>query len=338
MNLFRAKKIWVGCVYLSVLVFVLLNNTGCATSNLTTLKYDRYNKGVVEILVNGRLQGSGWFASQSGEIITAAHVIKPIGKIEAIDSEGRRFLIKPIAADIGNDMALLKPETNLYVKYYFACADKLPSPGEMIWLIGTPLFRHNVVAPGWMAREGLTYEYSPVFEDYIRVFHIAGSTPKGFSGGCWIDKSGKVVGVQSGMMVLGDSIQGIAYATPPDAIKRLLTYKKSASTSSIQCAVEELWEQSVELIKIFPENSKGVIVAKITKDGVSERSGLKKDDLIISINGKVVQKRDEFFLILRSVKKGEMVTLVVISPAKTDKRTITIPAQSLEEINKMDLF
>ncbi len=338
MNLLRANKIWVGCVYFFVLCFVLLNNTGCATVNLTRLKYDRYNKGTVEILVNGHLQGSGWFASQNGEIITAAHVIKPIGKIEAIDSEGRRFLIKPIAADIGNDMALLKPETNLYIKNYFVCAEKLPSPGEMIWLIGTPLFRHNVAAPGWVARDGLTYEYSPVFEDYTRVYHIAGNTPKGFSGGCWIDKTGKIVGVQSGMMVLGDSIQGFACATPPDAIKRLLTQKKSASTSSIQCAVEELWEQSVDLIKKFPDNSKGVIVAKITKDGVSERAGLKKDDLIISVNGKEVQKRDDFFLILRSKKKGDIVTLDVISAGKSEKRIITIPVQSLEEINKMDLF
>jgi len=325
-------------VKFSILIFFVLNFTGYGDDSLSADKYSRYVKGTVEILADGHLQGSGWFASQYGEIITAAHVIKSAGKLEAINSEGKRFSVKPLAADIGNDTALLKPETNMNVKNYFICANKLPAPGEMIWLIGAPLFRHNVIVPGWVARGGLTYEFSPIFGDYVRVYHIAGGTPKGFSGGCWIDKSGKIVGVQSGMMTLGDALQGLAFVAPPDSIKRLLTYKKSASTSSIQCAVEELWEQSVDLIKKFPENSKGVVVVKITKNGVSEKAGLKKDDLIISINNKEVQKRDEFYAILRSIKKGEMATLNVISPDKPEKKTITVQLQSLEEINKMDFF
>jgi len=335
-TILRMNPVKYSTTYLISLLAVLMM-CGCVTTNhLSDLRYKKFLKATVEILVDGRIQGSGWFASQTGDIITAAHVIKPSGYIEAIDSSGFRFPIKPIAADIGNDIALLQPVSNLYVRYYFEPAEKLPPPGAMIHLVGSALFRHNVMLPGWVARSGLTYEFSPIFEDYTRVYHIAASTPPGSSGGCWIDGNGMVVGVQSGMMTLGNAAQGIAYASPPDAIKNIIARKKSACTASIQCAVEELLEQPPDLIKNFPQGSRGVVVAKIVKDGISEKAGLKKDDLILTLNGVAVQKRDEFMSILRNINKDETIALEVLSPNSKEKRAINVKVQSLEEIYKMN--
>ncbi len=336
-NSIKPARSFFSVSYLFFLLAILLTGSGCATSkNFSTSKYDRYIKATVEILVDGRLQGSGWFVSKSGEIITAAHVIKSGNKMEAIDATGYRFTITPIAADIGNDIALLKPTSNLFAQYYLIPADKIPPPGTMIHFVGSALFRHNVALPGWVARGGLTYEYSPIFEDYTRVYHIAASTPSGSSGGCWIDKDGRVVGVQSGMMTLGNAAQGIAYASPPDAIKNIIVQKKSACTTSIQCAIEEIWEQSPDLIKSYPQNARGVVVAKITKNGVAEKAGLKKNDLILSINGAPTQRRDEFMSVIRNLNKGDIIALEILSPNSIDKKVVNIQVQSLEEIYKMD--
>ncbi|MCX7872351.1 MAG: S1C family serine protease [Verrucomicrobiae bacterium] len=320
-------------VLFSVALLVLFG-AGCATYR-PIAKYQNYQQCVVEVLVDGSLQGSGWYAGPAGEVITAAHVVKQGNKIEIINYERKRIPYNLLAVDIGNDVALLMPAEGCRIKNYFAIQDKPPQPFEMIYFAGAALFRHNLILPGWVARLETTYEYSPIFDECVAVYHVAADTPPGTSGGCWINRSGKVVGLQSGLMTLGGAGQGIAFVVPASALQKILRERKSQSTSSIQCVVEELWEQSVDVIKKFPDEARGVYVAKLMKNGVAEKAGLKKGDLIISINERSVQRRDEFVGILRKTSKGDILKLSVISQGDNKPKTLEVKVQCLEDIFKL---
>jgi S1-C subfamily serine protease len=317
-------------LFLGVSIFFVV---GCATSNFYT-RYYNYQQCIVEVLMDGRLQGSGWFASQDGEVITAAHVIKQGKVIQIRDYKSRRIPYSIQAVDIGHDLALLKPSVNYTTPNFFKVSQTKPAPFEMIYLAGAALFRHNLILPGWVARAESTFEFSPVFDEYIAVYHVAADTPPGTSGGCWVNKRGQVVGLQSGLMTLSGAGQGVAFVVPPDAISKLLKEKRNQSTSTIQCIIEELWEQPVDVIKKFPESATGVIVVKLIKNGVAEKAGLKNGDLIISINGEKVEKRDDFIRALRKIKKGDIARLSVLSQNEKEPKSIDVVVQSLEEIVK----
>lgn len=306
---------------------------GCATNRSFT-RYFNYQQCIVEVLVDGRLQGSGWFASPDGEIITAAHVVKQGKVIQIMDYKSRRIPCSLQAVDIGHDLALLKTSIDYKTPYFFKISGKKPAPFEMIYLAGSPLFRHNLILPGWVARADSTFEFSPVFDEYIAVYHVAADTPPGTSGGCWLNKHGNVVGLQSGLMTLSGAGQGIAFVVPPEAIGNLFKEKKNQSTSSLQCVVEELWEQPVDVIKRFPESARGVYVVKLTKDGAAEKAGLRKGDLILSINDTKVEKRDDFIGALRKMRKGEIARLSVISQNEKEPKSVEVVVQCLEDIIK----
>ena len=317
-------------------IIALFIFVGCTTTRDFRFIYKDCVEATVEILVDGRLEGSGFFVGPDGSIVTAAHVIKSGKRLEARTMLGKQIGVRVTGLDLGSDLALLSPVQPLQVTKFLHIADRQPGVGERVVIIGTALFRHNLILPGWVARDGLTFEFSPPFEEYIRVYHVAANTPPGTSGACWLDSHGRVVGVQSGMMTLGTSAQGLAFVAPLDSLKQLVQNKKNRSTSTIRCVVEELWEQQPDTIKKFPESARGVIVAKLANGGPAEKAGLKKGDLIISVNGISVQRRDDFNELIRRQAVGTYVNLEVSSPGFAEKKILNVQVQSLEEILKSE--
>ena len=77
---------------------------------------------------------------------------------------------------------------------------------------------------------------------FRRVLHIAGPSPPGTSGGCWVDEFGQVVASQSGFIDFGGHT-GIAWAAPAAPIRQLLATREDARTPTLGVPVEELVEQ-----------------------------------------------------------------------------------------------
>src|SRR5258707_706852 len=80
-----------------------------------TALYDHVRSASVEILIAGRQDGSGWFASDDGLVVTAAHVVwghvgrKGEGhRVEVISPKLGRLDAEIVAVDRGHDLALLQ--------------------------------------------------------------------------------------------------------------------------------------------------------------------------------------------------------------------------------------
>ena len=286
----------------------------------------------VEILVAGRLTGSGWLAHQDGLVVTAAHAVWKLKdkRIDVRSSTLGRIRAKLIAMDRGHDIALLKLTGRKEPFPFLKIADRAPLPGEDVYLFGAALFRHELMIKGAMARMKPTFEYLANQKTYIRIFHIGAPSPPGTSGGCWLDSQGRVFGNQSAFMSRNGVGLGVAMVAPPDAIARLVKTRKSASTPTADTAFEELWSQSQAFIKRFPQDITGVVPVLTVKGGVADKAGLKGDLLITSIDGRKIVDRDNFMRYLRTKKPGTEVTFKVMTPDKHESRGITIKLSELE--------
>jgi membrane-associated protease RseP (regulator of RpoE activity) len=90
-----------------------------------------------------------------------------------------------------------------------------------------------------------------------------------------------------------------------------------------------LQELNPELAEYFGvEEGSGLLVTKVTKDSPAAEAGLKVGDVIVSAEGKKVNKADKLSNIIQEKEKGEVLKLQIIRDKK--KRTIEVKVEEDE--------
>jgi S1-C subfamily serine protease len=291
--------------------------------------YEKAKAAGVEVLLNGHLNGTGWFADPKGILVTAAHVIEQPGqKVEVTSPAIGRMTAEVLAVDLGHDLALLKvaPRDTAYPA--FTLAEKSPRPGEEIFLFGTPIFRHMVMLRGTVARDDTTFEY---YEDrYNEVTHFSATAPVGTSGGPWLNSRGEVIGLNSAVMSQNGLPVGVSFSIPLPAIRTLLANRRSASTPYLGAATDELWQLDIKTIGRFPPQTEGLSVVILQNDGPAARAGLKQGELIVAADGKKVRLTEDLLRIITKKNPGQTLELTVLSPDGAGERKATVTLGKLE--------
>ena len=294
--------------------------------------YETARDSSVEILIDGYLAGSGWFVDSDGLIMTADHVIGSPGKtVEIVSHSAGRLPAKVIAVDQGHDLALLQvaQRTEGYPSLPFA--SEMPSAGTIGYCYGAPMFRHDVMVAGRVGRNGTTYEWFGDQQRYVELVHFSALSPKGFSGGLWINENARVIGLQSGAMVAGDSQVGVAFIIPLEAVINLAKSKTTARTPTLAIACEEMWEQPLDFRKRLPENPKGLVAKVIISEGPADKAKLQANDVIIKVDSQPVEYRDQLLTLVRSKNVGDKITLTIMKPDTHEQSEIEATLGCLEK-------
>ena len=277
------------------------------------------------VLGNGHLDGSGFFVTPEGLLITAAHMVRDKPKaLEIASPHIGRIKARRVAMDLGHDLALLQAAPRPKPYPVLPVASRQPGAGEKVFLFGTPEFRHRVLLTGFVARGETTYCYSTGTSCYVRAFFIAGTSPRGTSGGCWLNEAGEVVGVQGGYINSGKNPAGIAFASPRDAVWALLVGRTSTAVPTLGTRLDELWTQSPAFIRRFPAGTAGVLTVSPNKTGPVASAKLTKESLILAVDGAPVTYKDEVLDRVRAKKPGQSVTLRVLDPDKKSPRDVAV--------------
>jgi len=294
--------------------------------------YARLQRASVEILINGRMTGSGCFVSSDGVILTACHVVKDKGKhIEVVSPVAGRLTARRIATDRGHDLALLHVGGKDRKYPSLEIAPRIPDALSEVMLSSSPIWRHGLVLKGSIARARPSYCWQATLGCYIRCVYIDGASPVGSSGGCWTDSRGRVVGVQSGYINNTDkSPVGIAFAAPSDAIAKLLADRGERDVATMGAAMEELWTQSEGFIARLPKGTQGIVTPRIDKGGPLDKAGMTHETLILEIDGKPVVYLDKLLEIVQSKKPGDQVALKVIEPIGKPPREVKIRLEKVK--------
>lgn len=288
--------------------------------------YERVMAAAVEVLVDNHLSGSGWIADPRGWVVTAAHMAS--ARIEVRTSVGR-FSAELVATDRGQDLALLRLPERAQGYPSVPLAPHLPGVGAEIFLMGAPIYRHGVFLPGRVARPTPAFEYLGNEGHYVRVIHVAAQTPRGTSGGPWVNGRGEVVGLQSGMMLQDKAAAGIAFLIPLEDLRRLLAAKSHIDTATLGAACEELSEQSAAVLVKYPPRAEGVILRRVLKGSPAHRAGLADGDLVVGAGGLPIRLRDELLSRVRALEPGSKIELSILDPSAQTPRTVTVELGSL---------
>lgn len=286
----------------------------------------------VEILVGGQLGGTGWFADTNGTVITAAHTIgqKPQTNrvFEIRRTDGIRHMVRVDAIDFGHDICRLVPDKPIKSRP-LRLAKRLPKVGQTVHLFGAPMFRHELLITGHMARSRPSYEYTD--NHYCRCVYVTGIGAIGTSGGPWLNRKGEVFGLQSAMITNQGAPQGICMVSPLDSLQALLKADGHARSATLEAALEELFEQGPDFQKANRYKQPALVLRHIVEPGTAASAGLKNGELVTAMNGVPHETRDSFFTALRKLQPGQTVTLSVRSETGEDPREVKVRLARLEK-------
>jgi serine protease Do len=291
--------------------------------------YEKARAACVEVLVNGHLNGTGWIADAKGLIVTASHVLeRPENKIEITAPWLGRVEARLVAVDLGHDLALLRIDPRKEPYPTIGLAERSPAPGETVFVLGAPIFRHSILVRGTMARTETGFEY--YMDRYNEIRYIAATVPVGMSGAAWLNAAGEGVGDQSGVMSQNGVPVGIAFSSPLEAVRDLIRRGKSAATPTLGVVAEELWQQDRKTMDRFPPRTEGLLVKGMRDDGPAARAGLKVTDLIVAADGRKIRLTEELLHHITSKQPSQTVELTVVSPDGTGQRKISVVLGKLE--------
>lgn len=253
-------------------------------------------------------QGSGFIISAEGYILTNNHVVGDADSITVQTHDGREFEAKLIGTDEKTDVAVIKIEGENLPILPLGNSDKLDI-GEWVIAIGNPFGLTETLTFGIVSAKGRSTVGIADYEDFIQT--DAAINP-GNSGGPLINLDGEAIGINTAIFSRSGGNMGIGFAIPINMalnIKDQLITEGKVTRGQLGVTISDLTSDVAEYFGL--DSTKGVIVNEVMDDSPAKKAGLESGDIILKINGRVVEGMGQLRNYVASIEPGTTVDVVV---------------------------
>jgi serine protease Do len=271
----------------------------------------------------GMSQGSGFFISGDGYIVTNNHVVDSAEEVDIVTDKGKTYTAKVIGTDPKTDLALLKVDAGNDFPYVELAKDA-PRVGEWVIAVGNPFGLGGSVTAGIVSARGRDIGSGP-YDDFLQ---IDAPVNRGNSGGPTFDAQGRVIGVNTAIFSPSGGSVGIGFAIPADTVERVVAALKQdgeVTRGWIGVQIQPVTQDIADSIGLG--KAEGAIIAEVTKGGPAAESGLRSGDTITAVNGKAIESPRELAREIAGIKPGGDAELTVWRDGK--ETTITVATGKL---------
>ncbi|MFT3788193.1 MAG: trypsin-like peptidase domain-containing protein [Tepidisphaeraceae bacterium] len=265
-------------------------------------------------LPEGRGGGSGFVLSPDGLAITNSHVVSGADSIEVVFSDGTRRPATLVGDDPDTDIAVIKidpgPKAQSFTAAQLGESAKL-KVGQLAIAVGNPYGFATTVTAGIVSATGrsMRARTGRLMDDIVQT--DAALNP-GNSGGPLVDSSGKVIGVNTAVIL---PAQGICFAIPIDTVKwvagQLVTHGR-IKRSWLGIAGQNV-PLPRRLVRYFElAKNTGVLVMGIEDDSPADKALLMEGDVIVELDKHPIGSIDDLQKHLTDTRVGVKTTVSVI--------------------------
>ena len=277
--------------------------------------------------------GSGFIVDPNGYIITNNHVVADADRVKVKLNDGREFTAKVVGTDPHTEIAVIKIEATGLPTVPLGDSDSL-KVGEWVLAIGSPFGLQHTVTAGIVSARGRGNVGITDYSDFIQT--DAAINP-GNSGGPLLNLNGQVVGMNTAIFSPTGAYSGVGFAIPVNMIKYIsqqLRDKGSVSRGFLGLMIQDL---TPELAKWFNvEQGKGVLVAEVKPGTPADKAGLKRDDLIVQMDGKPVTDSETFRSHVSTTPPGKELELAVLRSGQPTTVRVQVGTLAPEEVAKAE--
>ncbi|MFA6252495.1 MAG: trypsin-like peptidase domain-containing protein [Candidatus Paceibacterota bacterium] len=264
-------------------------------------------------------QGTGFFVSEDGMILTNKHVAYDLeAEYKIVTNDGKEYKAKILSRDPVQDLAILKIEGTGKFKPLALGSSSSIRVGQTAIAIGNALGEfQNTVSVGVIsglgrtitATDGLTS--SETLEDIIQTDTAIN---KGNSGGPLLNLKGEVVGINTAVSSVG---QGLSFAISIDKAKRDIEQVKTTGKISypflgiryvlLDDKIAKLKNLSINYGALIIKGSNGE--KAVTKGSPAEKAGLQEGDILLEINGEKITTSNSLSKVISKYKPGDSISV-----------------------------
>lgn len=287
-------------------------------------EFERFSR-----VVPMRGKGSGFIVSKDGYVLTNNHVVDGADKISLSLADGRSFEGKIVGKDPTFDIAVVKIESDEDLPVLEMGESNGIDVGQWVVAIGNPFGLEHTVTVGVISAKNRSVHAGNVnFDGFLQT--DAAINP-GNSGGPLLDLEGKVIGINTAIVPYA---QGIGFAIPIDMAKDvmddLVKYGK-VNRGWLGVYIQRVTPEFAEAYGI--EGTDGAVVSDVIPGSPADQAGIRRGDVIVSINSKEIKTHQDVSATIRRHLAGDKVKIGLERGGASRSLTVTlgeIPGQETE--------
>lgn len=262
--------------------------------------------------------GSGFLIDTEGNILTNNHVVEHADRITVKLSNGTSLRARLVGADPDTDIALIRVDAGARLPIAPLGDSDTLRVGEWVCAIGNPLAYEHTVTVGVVSYIGRKL-FDKSLDNYIQT---DAAINFGNSGGPLINSRGEVVGINA---AISQRASNIGFAIPINQATGILAQLKKTGRVTrgyIGVALTDVTPDLQRSLRL--DISHGALVQDVNEGSPGERAGLRPYDLIVSVDGKPVQSKDELIREIASRTPGTIARLDVVRDHLTHQMPIRL--------------
>ncbi len=270
----------------------------------------------------GMAQGSGFFISKDGYVVTNNHVVENATDVQLTLQDGKVVPATVVGTDKKTDLALLKAKTGDNYPYV-PFADHTPRVGDWVIAVGNPFGLGGTVTAGIVSARGRDIGAGP-YDDFLQ---IDAPVNRGNSGGPTFNTEGQVVGVNTAIFSPSGGSVGIGFAIPAEVAKDVISSLKTNGAVARGWLGIQIQPVSSEIAdSLGLKDAKGALVAEPQKSSPAAQAGVKSGDVVTAVNGETVDGPRELSRKIAGMGPGKKVDLTIWRDAKVQTIPVTLGA------------
>jgi len=266
-------------------------------------------------------QGSGFFISEDGYLVTNNHVVDGGSAFTVVTDDGRELDAKLIGADPKTDLAVLKVDGDGEFTYVNFADDSRVRVGDWVVAVGNPFGLGGTVTAGIISARGRDIGAGP-YDDFLQ---IDAAVNHGNSGGPAFNLNGEVVGINTAIFSPSGGNVGIAFAIPAstakDVVKDLMT-SGTVDRGWLGVQIQPVNDEIAESLGLA--GTKGALVSEAQDDGPGKKAGIKAGDVITAVDGKAVDSPRELARVVGDTAPGKEVEITLWRNGKSETVKLTL--------------
>ena len=265
--------------------------------------------------------GSGFvfkIDNKYGYILTNYHVISGGNEVSVVFTNNKDEKVTIVGYDEYSDIAVLAVDKSLVLATAQLGSSNNMRIGDTTFAVGTPV---DSSVYSWSVTRGILsgkYRMVQVDNYVMSVLQTDTAINSGNSGGPLCNSNGEVIGITN-MKLASSQIEGMGFAIPiEDAVKNAETIISGKKISRPYLGI------SIYDSNNYFNNTSGVYVESVEKNGAAYNAGIKTGDKILKVNGVEIANTSYFRYQLYKYNIGDKIKITIERNGIEKTLTVTL--------------